>query len=74
MNEDNTFINMIGPDGKVRNIRSYMKDELLKKGFRVVINPKQEWYPQFDSSLKSNINPNITEVSEDSDFIRVEKL
>lgn len=65
---------MVGLDGKVRNIPAYMKDELVTKGWRVVINPKQEYYPDRDQTIKSNTVFNNLEEVVETDLLTVEKL
>ena len=72
--DKNTTISLVAPDGKVRYVPSYMKDELIAKGWRIVINPKREYYPELDKSLKSNTTPNVLENVEEGDILEVEKI
>lgn len=74
MLDNNTKITIIGLDGKVRSVPSYMKDELLKKGWRIVINPKREYYFEFDQSIKGNTTPTELENVSEVDVLPIERL
>jgi hypothetical protein len=68
-------LHFIGVDGKLRKMPYYMKDELLKQGWAIVSNPKQEYYPQYDRTVKGYEIPN-TEIAgdEDKNFLEVDKI
>ena len=65
---------MVKSDGKVGVFPSYLKEELLKKGFALIINPKQSYYPQYDRTLKGyGKNPEVIE-EDDPNYLEVEKI
>lgn len=43
---------MVGIDGGVKYVPYYMRDELIKKGWKIINNPKVEYFPEFDSTLQ----------------------
>lgn len=71
---DSTKLTMVKPDGKVGLFPYMMKAELLKKGFALITNPKQNYYVQFDRTLKG-YGQNPEEVKDDDpSYLEVEKL
>ena len=66
-------ITMVGVDGKLRLVPLYMKEELLAQGWGLVTNPKQNYYPQYDKTLKGygDVPPNI---DEDTNYLEIEKI
>ena len=42
------LVHMIGVDGGLRHIQSYLVEDLTKKGWRVIVNPKRTYYPEYD--------------------------
>jgi hypothetical protein len=52
MIDQNSKISMLGVDGGVKYVPAYMREELLKKGWKVISNPKMEYYPEWDQSLQ----------------------
>ncbi len=48
---DENRISMIGVDGKVRWIDQLKVTEFREKGWRVIVNPKETYYPQYDQAL-----------------------
>ena len=66
---------MINPgDGGLRCIPHYMVPDLEKLGWRVVMNPKRKWYPEFDRTAPSYKEQEVINIDEDSDTLEVEKL
>lgn len=60
-------VHMVGTDGGLRTIPSYLVDELTKKGWKLVINPKRNYYPEYDQTspfYKRNVNttPDIADI------------
>lgn len=69
--DQNTKITMLGLDGGVKYVPLYMKEELLKKGWKVITNPKEEYYPQYDQTLQGYFSaPDVVEEVE-SNFLEV---
>lgn len=75
INNPNDKITMVGLDGKVRKMPYYLKDELLKQGWAIITNAKQEYYPQYDRTVKGYETPN-PEVAgdEDKNYLEVDKI
>jgi hypothetical protein len=69
--DPNSTISMIGVDGGVKYVPSYMREELLKKGWKVVSNPKMEYYPQYDRSLQGFTTDSETVEEDDNNFLEV---
>lgn len=67
MIDRNAKVYMIGLDGGLRHIPAYMVNELQKQGWRIVQNPKRQYYPEFDRT-----NPNFKE--QDEQEIEIGKL
>lgn len=68
-------IQLLNPTGRVVTVSSHMKEELLKKGFRIIINPKEEYYPTYDSQADRYLkDQNIMENIPVSDILEVDKL
>lgn len=75
MINQNSTISMIGVDGGVKYVPLYMREELLKKGWKIIVNPKMEYYPQYDQSLQGFRNESES-VDEDNDnnFLEVKVI
>ncbi len=74
MNESQ--LTMLNPGGRVVKVPFSMKIELLKKGFKIISNAKEEYYPTYDSSNKS-WQKDVVNVVEDIDtdnFLEVDKI
>lgn len=71
---EDTKIKMIGSDGRVRIVPDYMKDKLIAQGFRLIVNAKEEYYPQHDIRNGGDKALNIMEDVEPIDQLEVEKL
>lgn len=65
MIDPNTKTTMVAPDGGVRYIPFYMRDQMLKQGWKVINNPKVEYYPEFDQTLQGNTT--ISEIIEEEE-------
>ena len=44
---------LVGRDGGLRHLPSYLVSELEKQGFRQVLNPKRSYFPEFDQTHPS---------------------
>lgn len=68
-------IQMINPTGRVVIVPISMKNTLLKQGFKIIINPKNEYYPQHDEKNSGFRDyENIIESMEAGNFLEVEKV
>lgn len=45
---------MINPRGSLREIQAMMVPELKAQGWRVVVNPKRDYFPELDEANKNN--------------------
>jgi hypothetical protein len=50
MIDKNAQIHMISIDGGLRQIPQYMTNDLQKKGWRIVTNPKRTYYAEYDQT------------------------
>lgn len=48
--ENKALVSIIGLDGGLRYIPEYLVPELQKKGWKVVVNPKRNYYPELDQT------------------------
>lgn len=49
-------VTMINPRGSLREVHASMVAELKVQGWKIVINPKREYYPELDSiNLKNKM-------------------
>lgn len=42
------LVSMISIDGGLRQIPEYLVPELQKKGWKIIVNPKRNYYPELD--------------------------
>ena len=72
--DQTTKCTLLAPDGGVRYIPLYLKDGLLKQGWKVINNPKQEYYPAYDVSLQGHVAGSETVDEEDSNLLEVKVI
>lgn len=72
--DPSTKISMLGIDGGVKYVPIYMRDELLKKGWKVITNPKMEYYPQYDQSLQGFTTDSEAVEENDNNFLEVKVI
>lgn len=41
---------LIGVDGGLRQVPAYMVNDMQKRGWRFVVNPKRQYYPEYDQT------------------------
>lgn len=61
-------ITLINPRGRVVEVEEYKAQGLRDQGWRTIVNPKEDYYPQYDQSLghvKDDGTNNNTRVIED---------
>ncbi len=71
-----TKLTMLNPAGRVVSVPFHLKTELLKQGFKIISNAKEEYYPTWDKGNKS-WQKDVVNVVEDIDvnnFLEVDKL
>ncbi len=69
-----SHFHLLGPDGGLRHIESStVALELEKQGFRKVLNPKREYYPEFDKTHPSYKEQETINLS-DNDVLEVERI
>lgn len=61
---------LIGPDGGLRRVPAYMVNDLQKQGWRLVINPKRQYYQEYDSTHPNYKKPE--DQGEETDMVEVE--
>lgn len=72
--DPNSKISMLGVDGGVKYVPAYMREELLKKGWKIISNPKMEYYPQYDQGLQGFATNSESVEEEDSNFLEVKVI
>ena len=60
----NAKVSMISTDGGVKWIPTYLKDKMEKEGWKVVIDPKRDYYMELDQTLKNPLVNNTQENGE----------
>lgn len=63
---------MIKADGGLWEGPSYLAEELKKKGWRYVVNPKRNYYPEYDTTHPNYKSEEDLEI--ESDILKVEVL
>lgn len=67
-------VTVIGRDGRVRHVRRWEVSHLMRdQGMRIIRNPKQEYYFEYDEANQAYTQPteNIIENIEESDLLPV---
>jgi len=73
--DNNDKMNMLNPAGRVVSAPVYMKKELLSKGWAIITNPKEEYYPTYDKRNGSwQKDLAIVEDIDPSNFLEVERI
>lgn len=52
MEEKNRLVSMVNTRGRVMWIHGWEIDNLRKQGCKVIYNPREEYYPQYDLSIE----------------------
>lgn len=58
-------VTMINPRGGLREIQSSMVPDLKSQGWKIVVNPKRDYYPELDSSGKNSKTHSVSEIDDD---------
>ena len=72
--DQTTKCTLLAPDGGVRYIPLYLRDGLLKQGWKVINNPKQEYYAQYDQSLQGFSENSDTVDEKESNLLEVKVI
>lgn len=51
----NKTVSMVNPRGRVTEIDEKKVSSFIEKGFKVVINPKEKYYPDLDKNINKDI-------------------
>lgn len=70
MIDKNQPVYLIGLDGGLRKIPAYMVNDLQKQGWRMVTNPKRNYYPEYDQT-SPHYKPD-NQIEPDSDTLYVD--
>ncbi len=65
---------LIKTDGSLWHGSSYLVPELEKQGWRKVVNPKRNYYPEFDQTHPSYKEQELINLNEDNNILEVEKI
>ena len=57
MDNKNQYIAMVNIRGRVIWCRSWEMDNLKSQGCRRIVNPREEYYPEYDLTLKTAVTP-----------------
>lgn len=72
---DNYKIKMLNPTGRVVDVYARMKDQLIKQGFKMIVNPREEYYPSHDKQNSGYWkDQNVIENIQIDNFLEVDKL
>lgn len=74
MLDKSTTINLLNPRGRVITVPLYLKISLLAQGYKLIMNPKEEWYPQHDKRVNESNDLNVLENIEEGNILEVEKI
>lgn len=64
---------MIGTDGGLRHIAPLYSEDLKAKGWKIVVNPKRTYWPEYDQTSKF-YRKDDTPLTVTSDVLEVEVL
>lgn len=70
--ENKALVSMISIDGGLRHMPEYLVPELQKKGWKIIVNPKRNYYPELDQT--SPYYKKEEKDSNDSNMLEVEIL
>ncbi len=56
---------MINPRGGLREIQASLVPQLKEQGWKIVVNPKRDYYPELDNSGKNSRMQNVSEIDDD---------
>jgi hypothetical protein len=77
MQEDqNQEITLINTRGRVVRVKRWEVPLCREQGMKIIVNPKQEYYPEFDSENQRYTPPtdNLVENIAEEDLLEVEQL
>ena len=73
--DPNKIVDMVNRRGRVISVRYWEVEDEKKKGSRMIINPRERYYPQYDQELNASAaNTNIVENLDEADILPVELL
>lgn len=67
-------VTMVNPRGSLREIQAGMVPELKAQGWRIVVNPKREYFPELDAENKHNIVGHVEEELDQSSILQFEDI
>ena len=71
----NDLITMVNKRGRVIYVKMWEIDLERGKGSKVIVNPKEDYYPAYDQELNQKITPDILlENADISDVLECEEL
>lgn len=74
LDNPNALISVVNPRGRVMWVKPWEVDNLRKQGCRLIINPREEYYPEYDNELnKLSTNRDIADIA-NPDILEVEEL
>lgn len=65
---------VIATDGGLRHVAGNTVNDLILRGWKVVVNPKRNYYPEYDRTHPSYRDEQLVDFNEDTDTLIVEKL
>jgi len=80
MDKESRLISMVNTRGRVMRVHAWEVDNLRRQGCKVIYNPKEEYYPQYDLENKTQVEqaPDTEEVMsntlEQSNILDVEEV
>lgn len=74
--DPNEIITMINVRGRVVRVRKWEVPLCREQGMKIIVNPKQEYYYEYDCENQRSIpiNDNIAENIEESSLLEVEQV
>lgn len=81
MPSENSLVSLVNTRGRVMWVRAWEIDNLRRQGCKVIYNPKEEYYPQYDLSV-DQVKPDRDTLFEEprdntvepGDFLNVEEI
>ena len=67
-------VSMVNIRGSLKYVQAGMVPELKAQGWRIVVNPKREYYPELDQENKNNNMGPVAEELDEGNILKYEEV
>ena len=68
------LVTMVNTRGSLKYIQSSLVNDLKAQGWRIVVNPKREYYPELDQENKNNTAGPVAEELDQGNILQFEDV